>query len=235
MPQLSENEKKSRVFIIVPAFNEARVIEKTLQPLIAAGYTVVVVDDGSSDNTCDSIRNLPVYLLRHPINLGQGAATQTGMVFAVQNGARFIVFFDADGQHQAEDIPALLEPLEKNTADVVIGSRFLEKEHIKAVPPLKRIVLRTAVIVNGLMTGMWLSDAHNGFRTITREAAEHIDLKENGYAHSSEFLIQIRSLKLRYAEKPTRIIYTDYSKAKGQSIWNAFNVVIDLILRRIFK
>ncbi len=227
-------EKKS-VFIVIPAYNESRVIQNTLAPLIKTGYTVVVVDDGSSDATGDMASALPVHLLVHPINLGQGAATQTGMVYAAARGAEAVFFFDADGQHRHEEIPMLLEPLEKGEADVVIGSRFLQKADTKSVPLIKQLILRVGVIVNGVMTGMWLTDAHNGFRAINRAAAEKIDLKENGFAHSSEFLIQVRRLKLRCVEKPTKILYTKYSMSKGQSIWNGFNIVIDLILRRFFQ
>jgi glycosyltransferase involved in cell wall biosynthesis len=111
------------VFIIVPAFNEREVILSTLQELIRAHYSVVVVDDGSTDGTAAQIADLPIYLLRHAINLGQGAALQTGMTFALKEGAEIIVHFDADGQHQIEDIETLIEPLRKGEADIVLGSR----------------------------------------------------------------------------------------------------------------
>ena len=223
------------VFIIIPAYNEGKVIESTIHPLIKAGYSVVVVDDGSIDHTCDILEKLPIFLLRHPINLGQGASLQTGMTFALENGAKYIVHFDADGQHRIEDIPALLEPLIKSEADVVLGSRFLRSEDVREIPLIKGLVLKCAIIVNGFMTGVWLSDAHNGFRAFTKDAAQKINLLENGFAHASEIVYQIRKLKLRYVEKPTKIYYSEYSKTKGQSIWNAINIVIDLMLRRIFK
>ena len=113
-------------FVIVPAFNEGEIIS-TLQGLIAAGYSVVVVDDGSTNGMDALVANLPVYFLRHPVNLGQGAALQTGMTFALQNGAEIIVHFDADGQHKVEDIETLLKPLHQGEADVVLGSRFLRE------------------------------------------------------------------------------------------------------------
>jgi len=146
-----------------------------------------------------------------------------------------VVHFDADGQHRPADIERLLEPLREGTADVVLGSRFLRFQDEKSVPVFKRFILKVAVIVNGLLTGLWLSDAHNGLRALSRHAAEVIFLHENGYAHASEIIRQIRERKLRYTERPTRVTYSVYAKNKGQSFWNAFNIVIDMILRGIFK
>lgn len=221
------------IFVIIPAYNESRAIRSTVEPLIAYGYSVVVVDDHSMDQTRAVLQKLPVYYLRHPINLGQGAALQTGMDFALQQGAEFIIHFDADGQHQAEDISMLLEPLQRGQADVVIGSRFLRWEDRQEVPTLRQLFLRVAVLVNWMITGVWLTDAHNGFRALTRPAAQKICLRENRFAHASEILVQIRHAKLRYVERPTKIVYTNYSKAKGQSLWNALNIVVDLLLSKL--
>jgi polyprenyl-phospho-N-acetylgalactosaminyl synthase len=223
------------VFIIVPAFNEREVILSTLQELIRAHYSVVVVDDGSTDGTAARIADLPIYLLRHAINLGQGAALQTGMTFALREGAEIIVHFDADGQHQIEDIETLIEPLRKGEADIVLGSRFLRAADTLAVPRRRRLMLRCAVLVNRLATGVWLTDAHNGLRALTADAAQKIHLRENGFAHATEILNEMCRAQLRYVERPTSITYTDYSKAKGQPIWNAVNIVVDLILKGIFK
>lgn len=223
------------IFVVIPAYNESRAIHSTVEPLIAHGYTVVVVDDHSLDQTCAVLQKLPVYYLRHPINLGQGAALQTGMDFALQQGAEFIIHFDADGQHQAEDISMLMEPLQCGQADVVIGSRFLRWEDRQEVPTFRQLFLRVAVLVNWLITGVRLTDAHNGFRALTRSAAQKIYLRENRFAHASEILVQIRHAKLRYVERPTKIVYTHYSKAKGQSLWNAFNIMVDLLLSRFIR
>jgi glycosyltransferase involved in cell wall biosynthesis len=223
------------VFVIVPAFNEKGVIVSTLQALLCADYNVVVVDDGSTDGTAAHIAGLPIYLLRHAINLGQGAALQTGMTFALKEGAEIIVHFDADGQHRIEDIQTLIEPLCKGEADVVLGSRFLREADRLSVPPQRRLVLRTAVLLNRLATGVWLTDAHNGLRALTANAARKIRLRENGFAHATEILDELYRAHLRYVERPTLITYTDYSKAKGQPIWNALNIGIDLIFKGLFK
>lgn len=223
------------VFVVVPAFNEGEVLHESIGPLLDTGYSVVVVDDGSSDDTWDVLQTLPVYSLRHPINLGQGAALQTGMTFALNHRADYIVHFDADGQHRAADIATLLEPLERGEADVVLGSRFLRRTDTAEVPPLRRLLLRAGVWVNAALTGVRLTDAHNGFRAFTREAAMRIKLEENGFAHASEILSQIHRQNLRYVERPTSIVYTEYSRAKGQSTWDAIKIVIDLLLRRVFR
>ena len=223
------------LFVIVPAFNEARVLRRGLQRLVDAGYTVVAVDDGSSDNTWDILCDMPLHALRHPVNLGQGAAIQTGMTYALDEGADIIVHFDADEQHQVDDIEVLIDPILRGEADIVLGSRFLRKEDTAAVPGTRRLLLRAGALVNGLLTGMWLSDAHNGMRALSRRAASAIYLRENRMAHASEILVQIKQSGLRFVERPTTIHYTDYSQEKGQSAFNAIRIVVDVVLRRIFR
>ncbi|HOW59051.1 MAG TPA: glycosyltransferase family 2 protein [Candidatus Omnitrophota bacterium] len=227
--------EKKDIFFIVPAYNEGTVLDSTLRPVLKEGYSVVVVDDGSWDGSWDIIKKMPLYALRHPINLGQGAALQTGMTFALSKGAKVIVTFDADGQHRLKDVAVLLEPVIKGEAKVALGSRFINRDDKNAVPFLKRVLLKMAIIVNGIMTGLWLTDAHNGLRVLSRDAAEKIFLHENSYAHATEIINQIRRQKLSYVEKPVRIHYSQYSRAKGQSVWNAVNILIDLLLRRVFK
>ncbi len=225
----------SKIFVVVPAFNEGSVIRATLKPLVALGYSVVAADDGSRDNTWRQLAGLGVHRLRHPFNLGQGAALQTAVSYALKQGASFIVHFDADGQHTPEDIAGMLEPLIAGKADVALGSRFLRKDDWQSVPPSRRLLLKGAVFVNWLLTGLWLSDAHNGARAFTRRAAQQVVLRENGFAHASEILQQIRTHKLRFVERPTRIRYTKYSRLKGQPIWNAFDIFVDLVIRRVLR
>jgi glycosyltransferase involved in cell wall biosynthesis len=232
LPGKYRDDKKKDIFLVIPAYNEAKVIATTLQELIESGFSVVVVDDGSSDNTWEIIRHLPLFALRHPVNMGQGAALQTGMSFALLHGAEVIVHFDADGQHNLADIDNLIQPIVTGEAEVVFGSRFLRPLDTQQVPALKRVVLKTAIVVNGLFTGVWLTDAHNGFRALSRHAAQRIKLSENGFTHASEILMRVREQKLKYVECPTTIIYSHYSKSKGQSIWNAVNILIDLVIRR---
>jgi glycosyltransferase involved in cell wall biosynthesis len=222
-------------FVIVPAFNEERAIPSTLESLLKYDYTIVVIDDGSKDNTWEVVAAYPVIALRHLVNLGQGAALQTGVAFALQEGAKTIVHFDADGQHRAEDIQSLVDPVENGEADVVLGSRFLRKSDTQAVPTVKRVILRGAVLVNGLLTGLWLTDAHNGFRAFSAAAARQIKIRENSYAHASEIISEIGRLKLRCVERPTHITYSSYATLKGQSPLNSINILIDLLIRKVFR
>lgn len=221
-----------RIGIIIPTYNEAPVIRATLQDLLPMRYELIVVDDGSTDGTRALIADLPIHYLRHPVNLGQGAALQTGMCYAVQRSLAYVLHFDADGQHAAADIPHLLEPLLKDEADVVLGSRF--KSSVLEVPLLRRLLLRAAIVFNGLMTGLWLSDAHNGLRALNLRACQLIRLKENGMAHATEILMEIRKHQLRYQEVGVRVRYSAYSQSKGQSAWNALNILSDIILRKLF-
>ena len=177
------------VFVIVPAYNEAPIIRSTIKQLLDLSYKVVVVDDGSSDDIWHEVSVLPVYLLRHRINLGQGAALQTGMTFALQEGAEILVHFDADGQHQAADISALIDPLRRGESEVVFGSRFLRKTDREAVPFFRRLLLKIGVVVNSISTGVWLSDAHNGLRALSATAARQLELKENGYAQDRKSVV----------------------------------------------
>ncbi len=223
------------VFVVVPAFNEETAICKSIAPLLSLGYRVVAVDDGSADATWEAIQSLPVFALQHAINLGQGAAIQTGTTFAILHGAKYVVHFDADGQHSHDQIEQLLAPLRQGDADVALGSRFLEASDTHLVPLRKRILLKGATLVNFAYAGLKLTDAHNGFRALTRAAAMKIDLHENGFSHASEILVQIRMHKLRWVEVPTTINYTEYSLGKGQPILNAFNILLDLATRRLFR
>lgn len=226
---------KPKIFVVIPCYNESRVLRTVLESLAAYPYSLVAVDDGSKDDTWSIIQKLPVYGLRHSVNLGQGAAIQTGMTFALSKGADMIVHFDADGQHQPGEIQGFIQPLLEGKADAVLGSRFLRNQDTAAVPVAKRILLRGAVLVNNLLTGLSLSDAHNGFRAFTREAAAKIKLRENRYAHATEIIQQIREQSIRYIEIPTEIHYSKYSLAKGQSFWNSFNILVDLFLKGMFQ
>ncbi len=226
---------RSDIYIVVPTYNEAGVIRETLQPLIALGYSVVVVDDGSTDGTHEPIRDLPVRVIRHIINLGQGAALQTGMDFALSRGARIIVHFDADGQHNHDDIERLVEPIAEGRAEVALGSRFLDRENAEEIPFMKRLLLLAATRFTVLVSGIRVTDTHNGFRALSRGAARRIRIMENGMAHASEILHQIARARLSYVEVPIKVLYTDYSKRKGQSIFNSINILFDFITGRFLR
>ncbi len=224
-----------QVFVVIPAYNEGVVLGHTVEGLLSYGYTVVVVDDGSATPAIQFLHDPPVHYLRHATNLGQGAALQTGMEYALSQDAQIIVHFDADGQHSPELIAKLLEPIRSGECDVVLGSRFLDPEDRQKVPLLKRVLLRVGICVSGLFSGLWLTDTHNGFRALSRTAAERMRLTENGYAHATEILDLIRKSGLRYKEIPATIRYTEHSLAKGQSMLNSVNVLLDLVLAKLLK
>ena len=224
---------RQHIWIIVPAYNEAAVIFQTVQSLCHAGYQVVVVDDASTDQTAEKLQELPCMILQHPVNLGQGAALETGMQLARKKSAQYVVHFDADGQHDVEDIAALLQPLIAGEVDVSLGSRFLNKKNHKDTPVVRRMLLKAAILVNGLFTGLWLSDAHNGLRAMNNHALNSIRLRENRMAHATEILWEIRKHRLRCVEVPVNIRYSSYARGKGQSSWNALNILADLLFRKL--
>jgi glycosyltransferase involved in cell wall biosynthesis len=220
----------SSVCIIVPIFNEEQVVRKIVQSLVADKFTTVIVDDGSSDNSFQSISDLPVKILKHSTNFGQGAALQTGFEFAKKNpNLEIFVTFDADGQHQIKDIENIISPIKENKADIVFGTRFQDDK--TKMPFLKRIILKLAIRYTNLSTGVPLTDAHNGFRAMNRTALSEMQLNLNGMAHATEIVAIAHKANLRIAETPVEILYTKYSKAKGQSILNSINILSDLFLR----
>jgi polyprenyl-phospho-N-acetylgalactosaminyl synthase len=221
------------VFVVVPAFNEGESIEKVVNELTAFNCQVVVVDDGSVNPLSPVLERTTAYVLRHPINMGQGAALQTGIDFALEQDAKIIVTFDADGQHCASDIPLLISTLLQQNCDVVLGSRFLHDAN--AIPARRKFVLQAARVVNFFFTGFFLSDAHNGFRAFTAEAAKRIRINQPRMAHATEILSQLKTHRLRYREVPVTVNYTAYSMAKGQRSLDGFRIVFDLFLNKFFK
>lgn len=222
----------SDIYIIIPVYNEAGIIAQTLHQLVQTPYNIVVVDDGSTDGCGEVIMQFPVHYICHPVNLGQGAALQTGMDFASMRNAAAVVHFDADGQHRVEDIRLLLQPLLNDECDVVFGSRFLGKHEVK-IPFSKKIFLQLARYINWMFSGILLTDAHNGLRALNRKALEKIYFSENRMAHASEILLLVKEKRLRYVEVPVTIDYTEYSRRKGQSLWNAVNIIFDLLFKKI--
>ena len=224
-----------KTFIIIPAYNEKAAINKVLDDLSTLGCRMVVVDDGSLENIKEEVSKYKqVIYVRHRINLGQGAALQTGIDFALKQGAHFLVSFDADGQHSVADIPAILNPAFSGEADIVLASRFLVKGYHNASLP-KKMVLKIGRWVNYFFTGLYLSDAHNGLRAMNRLAAISIRISENRMAHATEIIAQIKKHKLRYKEVAANVIYTDYSRRKGQSSLNSLKIFFDLVLQKLFR
>ncbi|MET0830369.1 MAG: glycosyltransferase family 2 protein [Microbacterium sp.] len=214
----------------MPLYNEGQVVREVILQAKAVFPNIVCVDDGSSDNSADEAASAGAVIVKHPINLGQGAALQTGLDYALSDpSAEFFVTFDSDGQHGLDDALAMVTRLSEEPVDVIIGSRFLDG---RTKPGrIKKVVLKLAVIFENVSTGVRLTDAHNGLRVLNRRAASVIRIEQNRMAHASEIVAKIGQNKLRYAEHPVHIIYTDYSRAKGQSVWNLVNILNDLIFK----
>ena len=219
------------VWVVIPVFNEAQVIAGVVEHVRQTFPNVVCVDDGSTDHSADEIAKTGAHLVRHPVNMGQGASLQTGLSYALaRDGGRFFVTFDADGQHRVEDAERMLQIARDGSADVVLGSRFLEQaQHI---PWIKRAILRTVVAVSPTARKLRLTDAHNGLRVLARPVAEQLRITMNGMAHASEIVTFLARSKARVVEVPVTILYTDYSMAKGQSVINGVNILFDLSVRQ---
>lgn len=219
-----------RTWVVIPMYNEGTVVEEVVREVRRTFPHVVCVDDGSRDQSAAAARAGGAVVVEHPINMGQGAALQTGFAYALSDPRMTeVVTFDADGQHQVADAAGMVEKLRAEDLDVVIGSRFLDDR--TEVARLRRLILKTAAAYTRLTSGMALTDAHNGLRVLDRGLLERIAITQNRMAHASELVDKIGAAKVRWAEYPTHVIYSEYSKAKGQSLLNSVNILFELIFR----
>lgn len=221
----------SSTWILIRAFNESPRLGSTLREVCPRYRNVVVVDDGSNDGTSEVALRFPVWLVRHPLNCGAGAALETGLRFACRKDADVIVCFDADGQHDVEDVPTLLNVMRTKQADIVCGSRFLGRT--EGMPWFRRLVLKLGIVFTRLHSGLRVTDVHNGLRAISRRTAESIRIAHSDMTYASELYDQIHRLGLRYAEAPVHIRYTSETLAKGQNSWNSLRIVAKLLLGRL--
>ena len=216
--------------VVIPMYSEATVIASVVDELAQYFPNIYCVDDGSTDGSGEIATNSGARVIWHPINLGQGAALQTGIQAGLENpDIKYFVTFDGDGQHSPLDALEMVRTLRAQEFDVVFGSRFLDER--TELTAAKRVILKLAVAYTNALSGLKLTDAHNGLRAFNRNVASWINLSHNGMAHATEIVNQISKGNFRYCECPVHIVYTDYSKAKGQSLWNSVNILFDLILR----
>lgn len=220
----------ARTWVAIPMFNEGTVIGTVVDEVRRTFPHVVCVDDGSSDDSVRAAAAAGAIVVRHPVNLGQGASLQTAFEYALRDPKMTeVLTFDADGQHQIEDAVGMVKKLRAEKLDVVIGSRFLDDR--TQLGSMKKLVLKLAAAYTRATTGMALTDAHNGLRVLDRGLVERVHITQNRMAHASELVEQIGELKVAWAEYPTHIVYSDYSKAKGQSLLNSINILVELIFR----
>jgi glycosyltransferase involved in cell wall biosynthesis len=221
------------LWVVIPAYKEGVRLRSTLDELQPDYPNVVVVDDGSPDETGEVAREFGVWVLRHPLNRGQGAALQTGIDFALLNGASVIVTFDADGQHDPADIPALVAPVVSGETDVALGSRFLGRT--VGMPLSRRIVLKAAILFTRVVSRIDVTDTHNGLRAFSRKGALALRIRQDRMAHASEILDEVRRLGLRYREVPVTVRYSAATLAKGQSSWNAVRIAWQFLIGKVVK
>jgi polyprenyl-phospho-N-acetylgalactosaminyl synthase len=220
------------VWIIVPAFNEASVIGDVISDVRSVFDHVVCVDDGSRDDTGDVALRAGAHTVRHPVNLGQGAAIQTGVEYARQQpGAAVFATFDADGQHRVKDVVRMIDRLSAEDVDLVVGTRFADPGVVSHTPLLKRLVLRSAAVLSRRSRTLGLTDAHNGLRVFNKKVADGLNLTMSGMSHADEFIALACENHWRVTEEPVEILYTEYSMSKGQPLLNGVNIIFDGWLR----
>lgn len=220
--------------IIIPVYNEAEVVESVVDGVTKTFPLVVCVNDGSTDNSAKKIKSTNAVLVNHFVNLGQGAALQTGIEYALQDpNIKYFVTFDSDGQHSSDDVKMMLQIIKDKHFDIVLGSRFLGST--KGMTKSKKVVLKLAIWFTNKFSNVKLTDTHNGLRVFNRKFAEALEIKMPGMSHASEIIDFIGRGGWAYTEAPITITYTEYSRAKGQSIFNSINILFDLVLSKVSR
>lgn len=233
MKKNTEIEKKGKVVVVIAAYNEEARIASVVDDVSQYVDKIIVVDDGSKDNTGKVIKNKKAVILRHKINLGQGAALQTGMDYAKLLEPEVVVTYDADGQFVAKEILKVIKPIQSGLADVVLGSRFLGS--VEDISPLRKLILKAGVLFTYIFSEVKLTDTHNGFRAFNFKALNRINITQNRMAHASEIIDQVVNREVRYLEVPVTVKYDKYSKSKkNQSNLNSIRIVFDMIFSRLY-
>lgn len=225
----TSHEKKS-VWIVIPAYNEEKVISEVISDIKRSGYeNIIIVDDGSTDRTYEEAHKNGAIALRHRLNRGKGAATKTGIEAAKLFDANIFVTMDGDGQHNPLDIEKLLAPIQKKRADVALGTRL---KNPKGMPWYKIAHNWIGNAIVWYLYGLWVSDSQSGFRAYSRHATEYIDTKTDRYEYDSEVIREIKKHHLKYREVPIEVRYTEYSKNKFQK--QSFLNGIKTLYRMVF-
>jgi polyprenyl-phospho-N-acetylgalactosaminyl synthase len=222
-----------RCAVIIPAYNEGKIIKQVVADIGSVFPHVIVVDDGSADASGAMAKQAGATVLRHCVNVGQGGALETGIRYAHARGFEYFATMDADGQHQVSDAVTMLAHMHQRRAevDIVLGSRFLSVR--SEIGRRKRVLLWAATLLSRQLHGLALTDTHNGLRVFGRKVAEKMRFAHVDMAHASDVYDIIRKYDFRFEELPVVIRYTDYSKAKGQPMLNAINILVDFLFNRV--
>jgi glycosyltransferase involved in cell wall biosynthesis len=227
-----------KITIIIPAYNESSAIGEVVSSIsktMAATkhvYEIVVVDDGSGDDTASVAERAGATVIRHILNTGSGGATATGLSYAYQSGSTIAATMDADGQHDPGDVVNGINLMSKGGADLLIGSRLIDAAGMST---LKIIGNKGLSLITYLLFGINVTDSQSGLRIFSRNALHRLKWKTSGYEFCSEMLWRAKQSALIINEYPIKAIYSDYSRSKGQNNWNAFNILKALIHRRIME
>lgn len=233
-------KERVRVAVVVPAYNEGKVIHDVISRARAAfkksaySIDIILVNDGSKDTTSYEAQEAGAIVIDHILNTGAGGATATGLSYANQRGYDIAATMDADGQHNPEDILRGIKELQTNGDDLLIGSRLIDTS-IKDMSPLKRVGNWGLSFITMLLFGVYTTDSQSGMRVYSRGALEQLRWKTSGYEFCSEMIWRAKQLGLEIREYPITVIYTDYSKAKGQNNWNGINILKSLVKRRLVE
>jgi glycosyltransferase involved in cell wall biosynthesis len=232
------NKEKYSILVVIAAYNEGEVIKSVVtqipRSLPALGTVdVIVIDDGSSDESGSFAVEAGALVIRHPINRGQGAALKTGFDYAIKHGYDIVVTLDADGQHKVDEIELLVSKLLNENLDIVLGSRFLGSA--PNITKSRYIILKIGVLFTRLLSRVNVTDTHNGFRAIMVSALRRMRIQQDRMEHASEIIDQIHQQQLVYGEVPVTIEYTDYSRLKGQNNGAALKIAGKMLADKLMR
>ena len=223
-------EDKHNTIVVLPAYNESTRIQPVIEDIARKGYNMVIVNDGSTDNTLEVIKESKkkypdqIHIFSLMINRGVGVATQTGFDAVWKYNPKYVVSMDSDGQHSADDLDAVIEPLVTGRAQAVIGVRPL-----KDMPLTRNYANAIMNLLTRIFYRVDVSDSQTGFRAITLEALGKISINATGYLISSEFIREINDNNIPFEEVPIQTIYTPETQAKGTNVSEAFKILLQMI------
>jgi glycosyltransferase involved in cell wall biosynthesis len=217
---------------VIPAYNEEKNIARVLAGVKKYTDNIIVIDDGSKDRTSQIAKDSGANVLRHFINRGLGGALGTGIEAALDSGADIILTIDADGQHDPDEIPKLTEPIIRGEADIVIGSRFLQKQKM---PLFRKAGNYFFNFFTYFLFNIKSTDSQSGMRAFNRKVGESLEIFTSGMEVSSEIIKEIKQQNFKMKEVPIKAIYTDYSLSKGQGFWVGFKTLAKLLIFKLTK
>ena len=223
-------EDKNATYVVLPAYNEATRIRPVIVDIASKGYNMVIVNDGSSDNTLEVVKQVKkefpdkIHIFSLMINRGVGIATQTGFEAVLRFNPKYVVSMDSDGQHSADDLDEMIKPLVTGEAEAVIGVRPFED-----MPKTRSFANSVMNFLTKIFYRVDVSDSQTGFRAITVDALDKISINAAGYLISSEFIREVNDNNIPFVEVPIQTIYTPETQAKGTNVTVALKILFQMI------